>query len=148
MATQRIDRSKVPASVLAEDTLPGARTGSTSTEGRMYFQTNVKYLENGEEKNKDYFYWVKMAPDGKVTDYNYLVAGGGDEKFASAPDFFWQSHVKDPITERWEGESQVPGAGMREIQGVYNASIGALDPYAVAGAYTAEDLKNRKPVRP
>ncbi len=145
MTTERIDRSKLPASVAGQNDLPGAKAGTTGDDGKLYFKTQAKYLENGKENVKDYYYWVKMdKASGKVTDYNYLV----DDKFASAPDFFWQSHVKDPVTQKWEGESQVPGAKMREIQALYNASTGALDPYLVGGVISREDLVARTPVQP
>jgi hypothetical protein len=147
IATERIDRAKVPAAALKADDQPGALAGTTAKDGRIYFKTAVTYLENGEPNEKAYYYWAKMDREGKITDYNYLVDPDDPEAmFASAPDFFWQKHVKDPRKDRWEGEAEVAGAAMRKIQALYNASTGALDAYAVGGALTVEDLEERKPL--
>lgn len=148
MATERIDRSAVPAAALAAEDLAGARAGGALKDGRLYFRTSVKYLENGEAQEKAYHYWAKMGKDGEIADYNFLVdPEDPDSRTSAAPDFFWQKHVKDPIEGRWDGESEVPGASMRNIQALYNAATGALDAYAVGGALTVEDLETRKPIK-
>jgi hypothetical protein len=149
LSTERVDRAAVPRAALAADDQPGALAGGAAKEGRTYFRTSVDYLENGETKSKAYHYWAQMGPDGKIADYNFLVAPGDPgAPAAAAPDFFWQRHVKDPIEGRWEGESELPGASMRNIQALYNAATGALDAYSVGGALTVEDLETRRPIAP
>jgi len=136
MGTERVDRTKVPSRILEKDSDPGAMAGTTDKDGRVYFKTDGKTLQGG---SMEYYYWVKMDKDGTIKDYNFLNG---------QPDFFWQSHVKDPVTTKWDGEANVPGASMRDIQGIYNASTGAYAPYEVLGALSTDDLKNRKPVKP
>jgi len=135
MGTERLDRSKIPSGVLEKDGDPGAMAGTTDKDGRVYFKTDANTLQGGKN---EYYYWVKMDKDGNIKDYNFLNG---------QPDFFWQSHVKDPVTTKWDGEANVPGASMRDIQSIYNASTGAFAPYEVLGALSTDDLRNRKPVK-
>ncbi len=132
MDTKPMKAADVPSWLKENDKKPGILSGSTGDAGKYYFSTKI----NGS----DFTYWVKFNNDGTVKDYNYLND--------SAPDFFWTQHVKDPIDSTWDGEAQAPGANMRDIQRLYNASTGAYDPYAVGGFLTMGDLQSRKAVRP
>lgn len=149
LATERVERGAVPEAALKADRFPGALAGTSDPSGRLYFRTQATYLENGEPHEKDYFYWVKMDEAGEIVDYNYLVdPDDTDETFSAAPDFFWQTHVKDPVEERWSGESEVSGAAMSDIQGLYNASVGNMAHLSVLGVFAAEDLAEGRPRRP
>jgi len=136
MGTERVDRRSIPSYILAKEEEPGAMAGTTDKSGRVYFKTDARTLQGG---SADYYYWAKFDKDGNITDYNFLNG---------APDFFWQSHVKDPVASTWDGEANVSGARMRDIQSIYNAATGALASYEVGGAIALDDLKNGRPVKP
>jgi len=132
IATTPLKKDQIPSHLKARADRPGMLKGSTGDEGKYFFKTEI----NGS----DYYYWAKFDQQGNLSDYAYLSD--------SVPDFFWTQHVKDPIASTWDGEAQAPGADMRDIQKVYNASTGALKKYELPGGYLGLDDLNRRPSRP
>jgi hypothetical protein len=132
IATEPLRKEDLPAAYRDAANKPGMMRGTTGDEGKYFFKTEINDME--------YYYWARFDAQGNLQDYAYL----DDE----VPDFFWTQHVKDPIDSTWEGEAQAPGAKMRDIQKLYNASTGALKKYELPGGFLGRNDLDRKPVRP
>lgn len=132
MTTRPLKKEDIPSWMRDNIAKPGMMKGTTGDDGKYFFKTEV----NGNE----YYYWAKFDQQGNLSDYAYLTD--------DVPDFFWTQHVKDPISAKWEGEAQAPGADMRDIQKLYNASTGAYKKYELPGGYLSTSDLNRRPERP
>ncbi|MFC1706185.1 hypothetical protein ACFL59_05080 [Planctomycetota bacterium] len=134
IATERI--ATCPAGLAEKNKLPGALAGTVGDEDKVYFKTKLETVGG----TVDLTYWAKMGDDGNIEDFNWLSG--------SPPDFFWRSHVKDPVAERWTGEGNVAGTNMADIQKIYNATTGAYGSVAVFDAISLDDMKTWKPETP